>query len=248
MIILKSPMEIELMRDAGRIVAWTLMELEKVIEPGITTKELDRIAEEYITRSGALPAFKGYRGFPSSICTSINDQVVHGIPGLNKLKNGDIVSIDIGVLFNGYYGDAAATFGVGDISSEAEELIRITRESLAKGIEQAVEGNRLSDISHAIQTHVEQNGFSVVRDYVGHGIGHSMHEDPQVPNFGIPGKGPRLEEGMVLAIEPMVNQGGYHVRTLSDNWTVVTSDQSLSAHFEHSVAITRQGPIILTQP
>jgi methionyl aminopeptidase len=248
MIILKSPTEIELMRAAGRIVAQTLMELGTIIAPGITTKELDRIAEEFITRSGALPAFKGYRGFPASICTSINSQVVHGIPGLNRLENGDIVSIDIGVFYDGYYGDAAATFGVGQISCEAESLIRITRESLAKGIEQAVEGNRLSDISHAIQAHVEGNGYSVVRDYVGHGIGQSMHEDPQVPNFGVPGKGPRLKEGMVLAIEPMVNQGGYNVKTLIDSWTVVTSDGSLSAHFEHSVAITRNGPLILTQP
>jgi methionyl aminopeptidase len=248
MIILKSPMEIEIMRAAGGIVAQTLEKLKEVIKPGITTRELDQLAEEFMIASGAVPAFKGYRGFPASICTSINDQVVHGIPGLNRLENGDIVSIDIGVVYNGYYGDAAATFAVGEISDEAERLIKVTREGLFKGIEQAVEGNRLSDISHAVQRYVEGNGYSVVRDYVGHGIGQNMHEDPQVPNFGMPGKGPRLKEGMVLAIEPMVNQGNYHVRTLKDNWTVVTADGNLSAHFEHTVAITKRGPLILTQP
>jgi methionyl aminopeptidase len=248
MIILKSPMEIEIMRAAGGIVAQTLEKLKEVIKPGITTRELDQLAEEFMIASGAVPAFKGYRGFPASICTSINNQVVHGIPGLNRLENGDIVSIDIGVVYNGYYGDAAATFAVGEISDEAERLIKVTREGLFKGIEQAVEGNRLSDISHAVQRYVEGNGYSVVRDYVGHGIGQNMHEDPQVPNFGMPGKGPRLKEGMVLAIEPMVNQGNYHVRTLKDNWTVVTADGNLSAHFEHTVAITKRGPLILTQP
>ncbi|MBA1336384.1 MAG: Methionine aminopeptidase [Firmicutes bacterium] len=247
MIILKSPTEIEIMKTAGRIVAETLEKLKEVIKPGITTKELDQMAEEFIVKSGAVPAFKGYRGFPASICTSINNQVVHGIPGLNRLENGDIVSIDIGTIYNGYYGDAAVTFGVGKISKDAEKLIDITKESLFKGIEKAVEGNRLSDISHAVQKFVEENGFSVVRDYVGHGIGQNMHEDPQVPNFGLPGKGPRLKEGMVLAIEPMVNQGSYHVRTLMDNWTVVTADGSLSAHYEHTVAITGEGPLILTQ-
>lgn len=247
MIILKSPTEIETMKTAGRIVGETLDKLKEVIKPGITTKELDRMAEEFIVKSGAVPAFKGYRGFPASICTSINNQVVHGIPGLNRLENGDIVSIDIGAVYNGYYGDAAVTFGVGEISGDAARLIDITKRSLFKGIEKAVEGNRLSDISHAIQKFAEENGFSVVRDYVGHGIGQNMHEDPQIPNFGPPGKGPRLREGMVLAIEPMINQGSYHVRTLMDNWTVVTADGSLSAHYEHTVAITGEDPLILTQ-
>lgn len=248
MIILKSPAEIEIMKKAGSIVAQTHQRLKEVIKPGIKTGELNRIAEEFIIMSGAIPAFKGYRGFPASICTSINDQVVHGIPGPRILEEGDIVSIDIGVVYNGYYGDAAYTYQVGQVSPDSRRLVKVTEESLYKGIEMAVEGNRLSDISHAIQTHVEKHGYSVVRDYVGHGIGQSMHEDPQVPNFGMPGKGPRLREGMVIAIEPMVNQGKYHVRTLNDNWTVVTADGSLSAHFEHTVAITGEGPRILTLP
>ncbi len=248
MIILKSAMELDIMREAGRIVAGVQEMLKEVIKPGITTKELDRLAEDFIIRSGAVPAFKGYRGFPASICTSINEQVVHGIPGSRVLEDGDIISIDIGVVYNGYCGDAAFTSPVGDISQEAKKLLEVTEQSLYKGIETAVEGNRLSDISHAIQKHVEDNGYAVVRDYVGHGIGQNMHEDPQVPNFGIPGKGPRLKEGMVLAIEPMVNAGKYHVKTLRDSWTVVTMDGSLSAHFEHTVAITENGPRILTRP
>lgn len=248
MIILKSSMEIDIMREAGRIVGQAQEILKEAIRPGVTTKKLDQIAEEFIIKSGATPAFKGYRGFPASICTSINEQVVHGIPGPRTLEYGDIVSIDIGVIYNGYCGDAAFTSPVGEVSKEAERLMKVTEESLYKGIENAVEKNRLSDISHAVQKHVEENGYAVVRDYVGHGIGQQMHEDPQVPNFGMPGKGPRLREGMVLAIEPMVNQGKYHVRTKKDNWTVVSVDGSLSAHFEHTIAITQDGPRILTGP
>jgi len=246
MIILKGRREIELMRRAGRVVAEVLAVLEKHIAPGVTTLELNRIAEEALSRRGAIPAFKGYRGFPASICVAINQEVVHGIPSLKKLAEGDIISIDIGAIVEGYYGDAAATFPVGSIDEEKERLLKVTREALWQGIKQAVAGNRLSDISHAIQKHVESNGFSVVRDYVGHGIGREMHEDPQVPNFGPPGRGPRLRPGMTLAIEPMVNAGTHEVITLSDGWTVVTADGKPSAHFEHTVAITEEGPDVLT--
>lgn len=247
MIILKSEREINYMRDAGRIVAQTLAELKKAVHPGITTQELDQIAADFIKGCGAIPSFKGYYGFPGNICTSVNEQVVHGIPGLRKLKNGDTVSIDIGAVINGYHGDAAITLPVGEIDSEVQRLLDITEQSLYRGIEQAKAGNRLSDISHAVQAYVEENGFSVVRDYVGHGIGRSMHEDPQIPNYGNPGHGPRLKTGMVLAIEPMVNMGTYAVKTLEDDWTVVTTDGKCSAHFEHTIAITAQGPEILTR-
>lgn len=246
MIILKGRREIELMRRAGRVVAEVLAVLEKHIAPGVTTLELNRIAEEALSRRGAIPAFKGYRGFPASICVAINQEVVHGIPSLKKLAEGDIISIDIGAIVEGYYGDAAATFPVGSVDEEKERLLKVTREALWQGIKQAVAGKRLSDISHAIQRHVESNGFSVVRDYVGHGIGREMHEDPQVPNFGPPGRGPRLRPGMTLAIEPMVNAGTHEVITLSDGWTVVTADGKPSAHFEHTVAITEEGPDVLT--
>jgi methionyl aminopeptidase len=247
MIIFKTPQEIQLMKEAGRIVAETHRELEKAVVPGITTAELDKIAEKHIRSCGATPAFKGYHGFPASICASINEELVHGIPGLRKLKNGDIISIDVGVEYNGYYGDAAVTLPAGEILPEVQNLLQITEESLLKGIEQAVMDNRLSDISHAIQKFVEENGFSVVRDYVGHGIGRQMHEDPPIPNFGKPGFGPKLKPGLVLAIEPMVNMGTYEVYTLQDNWTVVTSDKKLCAHFEHTIAITAAGPEILTK-
>ncbi|PKM80552.1 MAG: type I methionyl aminopeptidase [Firmicutes bacterium HGW-Firmicutes-14] len=247
MIVCKSEHEINYMRDAGRIVAQAHKELEKVIEPGITTLELDKIAEDFIIASGARPAFKGYHGFPASICASVNEQVVHGIPSLRKLENGDIISIDIGAEINGYFGDAAVTLPVGDISAEAMTLIRTTEEALFVGISKALNGNRLSDISHSVQTFVESKGFSVVRDYVGHGIGSNMHEEPQVPNFGRAGRGPRLRPGMTLAIEPMVNQGTYEVMTLEDNWTVITKDKKLSAHFEHTITITDQLPEILTK-
>lgn len=247
MITLKSHREIEYMREAGRIVAETHALMAKLVSTGITTKELDEAAESYIRSRGAIPAFKGYYGYPATICASVNDEVVHGIPGLRKLKNGDIISIDIGAVINGYYGDSAATYPVGEVSEKKLRLLAVTEQSLLEGIEYAREGNRLGDISHAVQKYVESHGFSVVRDYVGHGIGKEMHEEPQIPNFGKPGYGPRLVEGMVLAIEPMVNMGTYKVRTLSDNWTVVTQDGQDSAHFEHTVAITAAGPEILTK-
>lgn len=246
MIVLKSPREIELMRRAGEITALALEEIEKHVKPGITTIELDKIAEELILTHDATPAFKGYRGFPASICASINEEVVHGIPGLRRLQDGDIISIDIGAVFQGYYGDAARTFPVGQVSDDALKLIEVTKQSFFEGIAFAKQGYRLSDISHAIQSYVEGHNYSVVRDYVGHGIGQNMHEDPQIPNFGPPGKGPRLRAGMTLAIEPMVNLGEFEVYTLKNNWTVVTKDGSLSAHYENTVAITDGEPEILT--
>ena len=247
MIICKSQRELSYMRDAGRVVAEAHAELAKAVQPGVTTGELDRIAEDYILARGARPAFKGYNGFPATICASVNEQVVHGIPGLRILENGDIIGIDIGTEINGYFGDSAFTLPVGNISTEALKLLKVTEESLYAGIAKAIDGNRLSDISHAVQTCVESQNFSVVRDFVGHGIGSNMHEDPQVPNFGKPGRGPRLKVGMTLAIEPMVNIGTYEVQTLLDNWTVVTRDASLSAHFEHTIAITDKAPEILTR-
>ncbi len=234
------------MRQAGRIVAETLLVLKEAIKPGITTIQLDALAKRTIESFHAQPAFLGYRGFPASICASLNEEVVHGIPGLRRLRNGDIISIDVGVIYRGYFGDAAATYPVGEISAQAQELLEVTEQSLYRGLKEAYPGKRLYDISHAIQEYVESRGYSVVRNYVGHGIGSQMHEEPQVPNFGLPGKGPRLEAGMVLAIEPMVNVGGWQVETLEDNWTVVTADRSLSAHFEHTVAILEDGPVILT--
>ncbi len=247
MIVCKSERELGYMRDAGRVVALTHKEVEKAVKPGVTTLELDKIAEDFIIAKGSRPAFKGYNGFPASICSSVNEQVVHGIPSLKKLECGDIISIDIGAEINGFFGDSAVTLPVGDITPEALKLIRVTEEALFKGIKKALKGRRLSDISHAIQSYVEKNGFSVVRDYVGHGIGSKMHEEPQVPNFGPSGRGPRLRPGMTLAIEPMVNEGTHEVETLEDNWTVVTADRKLSAHFEHSIAITDREPEILTK-
>lgn len=246
MIIIKNNKEIDLMRSAGKIVAETLLLIEEKVRPGITTAELDRIAEEFITKHGARPSFKGLYGFPASLCISVNEQVVHGIPGGYVLKNGDIVSVDCGANINGFHGDAARTFGVGNITKEAEKLINVTRESFFKGIQYAKVGNRLTDISHEIQNYVEAAGFSVVRDFVGHGIGRVVHEDPDIPNYGRPGRGPKLVEGMALAIEPMVNVGNYKVRTLSNDWTVVTSDGSLSAHYENTIVILPDGPEILT--
>lgn len=246
MIILKSKREIEKMRKAGRIVGEAHAFLKELIKPGITTIELDQKVEEFIKDKGAIPAFKGYMGFPSSICASINEEVVHGIPGHRKLKDGDIISIDIGSIVDSYYGDGAKTYAVGNISEEDSKLIEVTRQSFYEGIRYARVGYRLSDISHAIQIYVERNGFSVVTDFVGHGIGQNMHEKPEIPNFGLPGRGPRLKEGMVLAIEPMVNIGTHRVRVLEDNWTAVTADGKKSAHYEHTIAITDDEPIILT--
>ncbi len=246
MITIKSTQEILNMREAGRIVYDTHELLKKSIQPGVTTQELDNIAEQYIRSQGATPSFKGYNGFPASICASLNSEVVHGIPSLNKVKDGDIISIDIGAMYKGYHGDAARTYPVGSISEEAKRLIQITKDSFYEGIKNAVEGKRLSDISSAIQKYVEAHGYSVVRDFVGHGIGQKMHEEPQIPNYGNPGRGPRLRAGMTLAIEPMVNMGEYYVKTLPNKWTVVTQDGSLSAHYEHTIAITKAEPEILT--
>lgn len=246
MIIIKNDKEIDLMRIAGRIVAETLLLVEKEVRPGITTAELDRIAEEFITKHGAKPSFKGLYGFPASLCISVNEQVVHGIPGGYVLKDGDIVSVDCGAYLNGFHGDAARTFAVGNVSEEANKLIKVTEQSFFKGIEYAKVGNRLTDISHGIQSYIEASGFAVVRDFVGHGIGRVVHEDPDVPNFGKPGRGPKLAQGMALAIEPMVNLGSYKVKTLNDDWTVVTSDGSLSAHYENTIVILPDGPEILT--
>lgn len=246
MIIIKSDMELTYMKDAGRVVAETLAMIEKVIKPGITTAEIDKLAETFIRSHGAIPSFKGYGGFPASICASVNDVVIHGIPSNRILKDGDIISIDCGAILNGYHGDAARTFPVGNISNEAQKLIEVTRDSFFKAVEKAVVGNRLTDISSAVQKYAEGMGYSVVRDFVGHGIGKSMHEDPQVPNYGVAGKGPKLVHGMVLAIEPMINVGTYKVKIKPDGWTVVTSDGSLSAHYENTVAITTNGPEILT--
>lgn len=247
MIVIKTQREIEIMRKAGRLVAGAHELVKKYIRPGISTMELDKIVEEYIKSSNAIPAFKGYNGFPASICTSVNEEVVHGIPSSSvKLKDGDIISVDIGTVFDGYVGDGAKTYPVGQIDSEKEMLIKVTRQSFYEGIKYAKPGFRLSDISHAIQSYAESFGFSVVRDFVGHGVGKKMHEEPQIPNFGSPGKGPRLQKGMVLAIEPMINAGKYHVNILSNDWTVVTLDGKPSAHYEHTIAITDGEPELLT--
>jgi methionyl aminopeptidase len=246
MIICKTPRELEIMREAGRIVALTHQELKKHITPGITTKELDRIAEEFIRKNDAFPSFKGYNGFRGSICASVNNELVHGIPGDRILKNGDIISIDIGAKYNGYHGDSAWTYAVGTIDNETKRLLEVTEESLFLGLKEAKPGERLSNISNKIQTYVEENGFSIVREYVGHGIGQDLHEDPQIPHYGPPNKGPRLKPGMVLAIEPMVNAGSRYVKTLADDWTVVTVDGKMCAHFEHTVAITDSGYEIFT--
>jgi methionyl aminopeptidase len=246
-IIRKSAAEIELMAAAGKILAGCLALLAREAKAGVSTKELDRLAEEYIREGGGVPSFKGYRGFPASICASPNDMVVHGIPGATRLKNGDILGVDVGVTHKEFIADAAVTIAVGKISPAAAKLLEVTREALERGIAQCREGKRVGDISHAIQTYAEARDFSVVRSLVGHGVGRSMHEEPQVPNFGTPGRGPRLVEGMVIAIEPMVNIGGPEVEVGADSWAVYTRDGSLSAHFEHSVAITRDGPRVLTR-
>lgn len=246
MIILKTRREIEIMRKAGRLVAESHELVRRHIKPGVTTKELDRLVEEFLRSRNAIPTFKGYNGFPFSICTSINEEVVHGFPSDRELKDGDIVSVDIGATFEGYVGDSAKTYLVGEVDEEKKHLVEATRQSFYEGIKFARTTYRLSDISHAIQAYAESKGLSVVRDFVGHGIGKNMHEEPQVPNFGKPGKGPRLQEGMVLAIEPMINAGTYNVRILENNWTVVTVDGKPSAHYEHTVAITDGEPELLT--
>jgi methionyl aminopeptidase len=246
MISLKTDSEIEKIRSAGRIVAGALEVIGENLRPGITTGELDHLANDYIERKGGKAAFKGYHGYPANTCISINEEVVHGIPGGRQIEAGQLVSVDIGVLLDGYYGDSAYTFLVDGVSPEAKRLAQVAEEALYRGIENARPGNYLTDISWAIQSHVESRGFSVVRDLVGHGIGKKMHEDPQIPNYGKPGAGPLLREGMVLAIEPMVNQRGHEIETLKDHWTVVTKDGSLSAHFEHTVVVTSNGPRVLT--
>ncbi len=248
MIIVKSQAEIDKIAAACRIVGEILEGIKSLVKPGVSTAEIDSYVDRQIRLRNALPAFKGYRGYPASACVSLNDQVVHGIPSsAARVKEGDLVSIDLGVLLDGFYGDGAITLPVGEISHNAAKLIRVAQEALYLGIERAVAGNRVSDMSAAIQGHCEQHGFSVVRAFVGHGIGRSLHEEPQIPNFGKPGQGPRLREGMTLAIEPMVNAGVPDVRILDDGWTAVTADGSLSAHFEHTVAVTRNGPKILTK-
>ncbi|HZJ03771.1 MAG TPA: type I methionyl aminopeptidase [Thermoleophilia bacterium] len=246
MIIRKSPAEIEAIARAGRVVRGCLDMLSESVRPGLLTKELDRLAEDYIRGHGGVPTFKGYRGFPGSICASPNDMVVHGIPGATRLREGDIIGLDVGVTLEEFIADAAVTVGVGEISEEARALMAATRESLMLAVHECRPGRRIGDISHAVQSHVEARGYSVVRSLVGHGVGRSMHEDPQVPNFGPPGRGPRLSEGMVLAIEPMINIGGFDVEVGGDSWSIFTKDGSLSAHFEHTVAVTGDGPRILT--
>lgn len=248
MIKLKSPTEVEEIRRSAGLVADTLEYLRPHVQPGVTTRELDRLAEAFIRQAGGVPSFLGYRGYKYSICASVNDEVVHGLPGPRALKEGDVISIDVGVYRNGFHGDAARTFPVGPIRLDAQKLLDVTRESLMRGVAQVKSGARLGDVSAAIQAHAEHHGFSVVRSLVGHGIGRDLHEDPQIPNFGRAGVGVVLKTGMVLAIEPMVNAGGWEVETLEDGWTVVSADSSLAAHFEHTVAVTEEGPDILSLP
>jgi len=250
MIILKSPDEVAKMRVAGRIVAETIDTVLAAVRPGVSTADLDRVAEVFIRERDATPSFKGYRGFPASICASLNDEVVHGIPSPKRiLKEGDVLSLDFGAIWEGYHADSAVTVFVGEPpSAEAEKLVRVTEEALEAGISQIRPGGRLSDISHAVQQVVEGAGFSVVREYVGHGIGRNLHEDPQIPNYGLPGRGPELRPGLVVAVEPMVTMGDWRTRVLADDWTVVTADGSLAAHFEHTIAVTEAGHEVLTAP
>jgi len=246
MISIKSSAEIYKMQKAGEIVALAHKAIENAICDGITTNELDQIAEQLIRSKGAIPSFKNYNGFPKSICASVNDVIIHGIPSAERLKNGDIIGVDIGAYYDGFHGDAAVTFGVGEISEEAKRLIQVTENSFFEGMKFAVEGKRVSDISSAIQKYVEEQGFSVVREFVGHGVGSALHEEPEVPNYGIPGRGARLYAGMTLAVEPMINAGSREINVMKDGWTVKTADGSLSAHFEHSIAITKRQPLLLT--
>ncbi len=238
--------EVRAIKKSNQIVAQILNELGAMIRPGLRTKELDNWAEKRAKETGAIPAFKGYRGFPASLCTSINEEIVHGIPSSRSLREGDIISLDFGVLYDGYYGDAAATFSVGEVTPKAKKLIQTAKEAFYKGLEQIKVGNRISDISHSIQSYVESQGFSVIRSFVGHGIGLSLHEEPQIPNFGLPGRGPKIKPGMVFALEPMIAMGDWNVEILDDNWTAVTKDRSLSAHYEHTVAVTDDGNEILS--
>ncbi len=247
MIVCRSAAEIERMRRANQFVADVLLKLEAAVAPGVTTGDLDRLAEQLVREGGAVPAFKGYRGYPATLCASINEEVVHGIPSASRaLRSGDIISLDIGVKLDGFYGDSAVTVAVGEVPDATHQLLRVTNEALERGIRQVQVGGRLSDIGHAIQGWVETHGFSVVREFVGHGIGEKLHEEPQIPNYGQPGRGPKLAEGMVLAIEPMVAMGKPETRVLADGWTAVTRDGSLAAHFEHTVAVTANGPLVLT--
>lgn len=246
MIILKSDAEIAIMRRAGRVVAEAMAMVQERLRPGVSTGQIDEWIEQFIVDQGAVPAFKGYQGFPASCCASVNEEVVHGIPGDRVLKDGDILALDIGAFVEGFCGDHAWTFPVGDVSEQAQKLLRVAEESLHKAVEQAIVGNRLSDIGHAVQAHVEAEGFSTVKNFVGHGVGRAMHEPPQIPHFGPPGRGPRLQRGMTLAIEPMINAGGDGVRVLEDGWTAVTLDGSLSAHFEHTVAVAEGQAEVLT--
>ncbi|TSB44855.1 type I methionyl aminopeptidase [Alkalicoccobacillus porphyridii] len=248
MIIIKTDREIEIMREAGRIVALTHQELKPHMKPGVTTGELDQIAERFIRSHGAVPSFKDYNGFTGSVCASVNEELVHGIPGKRVLKDGDIISVDIGAYYNGYHGDSAWSYAIGSVSEDDKRLCEVTEAALYSGLEKAKPGARLSDISHAIQSYAEPLGFSIVREYVGHGVGQDLHEGPQIPNYGPPGKGIRLKKGMVLAIEPMINAGSRYVKTLEDNWTVVTVDGKKCAHYEHTIAITDSGYEILTKP
>ena len=248
MITRRNEKEIELLRHAGKIVAMTHEHLKPFIKAGISTKELDEMAEKFILSQGATPSFKGYGGFPGSICASINDVLVHGIPNAaHILKDGDIISVDIGANYKGYHGDSAWTYAVGEVSEEAKELMRVTEESLYRGLDQVKPGNRISDISNAIQTFVEAHGYGVPWDYTGHGVGTSLHEDPIVPNYGIAGRGPKIVSGMVIAVEPMVTQGDYHTKTLLDDWTVKTIDGKITAHYEHTIVVTDEGYEILTK-
>lgn len=246
-IIIKSPEEIEIMREAGRILASIFVELKSSLKSGQTTKEIDQITESLINKRNVKPAFKGYRGFPGCACVSVNEEIVHGIPGDKKVIEGDLVSVDVGIIYEEFYSDSAKTFCIGSVAPELRNLLEVTEESLNQGISQALVGKRLSDISHAVQKYVEANHFSVVREFVGHGIGRNLHEDPEIPNFGSPNQGPILKPGMVFAIEPMVNLGDWQTRITDDGWTVVTKDGKPSAHFEHTIAITDNGPQILTQ-
>jgi len=238
--------EISSIRKSNQIVAKILAELKGMIAPGVQTKELDEYAEARVKELNAIPAFKGYRGYPSTLCTSVNEEIVHGIPSSRRLREGDIISLDFGVQYEGYYGDAAVTYPVGEITPKAKKLVKVAEETFFKGLEQVKPGKRISDISFAIQSYTESQGFSVIRAFVGHGIGLSLHEEPQIPNFGTPGRGPKLKSGMVLAIEPMIAMGDWDVEILDDNWTAITRDRSLSAHYEHTVAITEKGPEILS--